>query len=103
MHDAPDLFDITTSFSGEWEVDESLNDLFQQGDYGCIVVGIDNGGVNRLDECSPWVNTDENEGRERAEPMSILSSTHSSRLSIRVTARCPGASLPASWAAAWAD
>lgn len=64
MHDAQNLFDVTTSFSGEWEVDESLNDLFQQGDYGCIVVGIDNGGVNRLDECSPWVNTDENEGGE---------------------------------------
>lgn len=64
MHDAQNLFDVTTSFSGEWEVDESLNTLFQQGDYGCIVVGIDNGGVNRLDEYSPWVNTDYNEGGE---------------------------------------
>lgn len=62
MHDAQNLFDVTTSFSGEWEVDESLNQLFQQGDYGCIVVGIDNGGANRLDEYSPWVNTDYNEG-----------------------------------------
>ncbi|MBK8555192.1 MAG: alpha/beta hydrolase [Lewinellaceae bacterium] len=57
MHDAQNLFDAATSFSGEWEVDESLNLLFQQGDYGCIVVGIDNGGTHRLDEYSPWVNT----------------------------------------------
>lgn len=56
MHDGQNLFDAATSFSGEWEVDESLNDLFAQGDYGCIVVGIDNGGQYRLDEYSPWVN-----------------------------------------------
>jgi len=56
MHDGQNLFDVNTSFSGEWEVDESLNELFQNGDYGCIVVGIDNGGVYRLDEYSPWVN-----------------------------------------------
>ena len=56
MHDAQNLFDNETSFSGEWEVDESLNELHQQGDYGCIVVGIDNGGVDRLNEYSPWVN-----------------------------------------------
>ena len=57
MHDAQNLFDVTTSFSGEWEVDESLNALHAQGDYGCIVVGIDNGESHRLDEYSPWVNT----------------------------------------------
>jgi len=56
MHDGQNLFDETTSFSGEWEVDESLNDLHAQGDWGCIVVGIDNGGEYRLDEYSPWVN-----------------------------------------------
>ncbi|MBK8427854.1 MAG: hypothetical protein IPL27_18645 [Lewinellaceae bacterium] len=56
MQDAQNLFDAETSFSGEWEVDESLNELHQQGDYGCIVVGIDNGGVDRLNEYSPWIN-----------------------------------------------
>jgi predicted alpha/beta superfamily hydrolase len=45
-----------TSFSGEWQVDETLNTLFNQGDYGAIVVGIDNGGSERLNEYSPWVN-----------------------------------------------
>jgi predicted alpha/beta superfamily hydrolase len=56
MHDGQNLFDDNTSFSGEWGVDETLNDLHAQGDYGCIVVGIDNGGQYRLDEYSPWVN-----------------------------------------------
>lgn len=56
MQDGQNLFDPATSFSGEWEVDESLDKLFAQGDYGCIVVGVDNGGVYRLDEYSPWVN-----------------------------------------------
>jgi predicted alpha/beta superfamily hydrolase len=56
MHDGQNLFDETTSFSGEWEVDESLNELFDNGDEGVIVIGIDNGGVHRLDEYSPWVN-----------------------------------------------
>jgi hypothetical protein len=37
-------------------VDESLNTLFQNGDDGIIVVGIDNGGANRINEYSPWVN-----------------------------------------------
>ncbi len=57
MQDGQNLFDPTTSFSGEWKVDEALNKLHSQGDYGCIVVGIDNGGIYRFDEYSPWVNT----------------------------------------------
>ena len=55
LQDGQNLFDSQTSFSGEWEVDESLNDLFNQGDYGAIVVGIENGGGLRIDEYSPWV------------------------------------------------
>ena len=56
MQDGQNLFDQASSFSGEWEVDESLNELHAQGDWGCIVVGIDNGGQYRLDEYSPWLN-----------------------------------------------
>ncbi len=57
MKDGQNLFDNTTSFAGEWQIDETLNALHAQGDYGAIVVGIDNGGVHRLNEYSPWVNT----------------------------------------------
>jgi predicted alpha/beta superfamily hydrolase len=56
MHDGQNLFDNATAPFGEWGVDEALNTLHQQGDYGCIVVGIDHGGVDRLNEYSPWVN-----------------------------------------------
>lgn len=56
MQDGQNLFDNLTSFSGEWEVDETLNTLFANGDYGAIVVGIDNGGAERLNEYSPWNN-----------------------------------------------
>lgn len=56
MQDGQNLFDANTSFSGEWQVDEALNQLFSQGDEGIIVVGIDNGGASRLDEYTPWPN-----------------------------------------------
>lgn len=56
MQDGQNVFDAATSFSGEWEVDESLNRLFDEGDEGVIVVGIDNGGARRIDEYSPWNN-----------------------------------------------
>lgn len=56
MHDGQNVFDAATSFAGEWKVDETLNQLYAQGDSGIIVVAIDNGGVNRIDEYSPWVN-----------------------------------------------
>lgn len=56
MHDGQNLFDRKTSFAGEWRVDEILDSLQNQGDGGCIVVGIENGGGQRINEYSPWVN-----------------------------------------------
>lgn len=56
MHDGQNLFDEKTSFSGEWGVDESLNQLAEQQDLEVIVVGIDNGGDFRMNELSPWEN-----------------------------------------------
>ncbi len=57
MHDGQNLFDAGTSFSGEWEVDETLNKLAAQGKSVPIVVGIDNGGSYRIAEYTPWPNT----------------------------------------------
>ncbi len=56
MHDGQNLFDPALSFSGEWMVDEALNTLFNEGDHGAIVVGIDNGGGERINEYTPWPN-----------------------------------------------
>lgn len=57
MHDGQNLFDQNTSFSGEWKVDETLAALQSQGKQGVIIVGIENGGSERLNEYSPWVNS----------------------------------------------
>lgn len=75
MQDGQNLFDDNTSFSGEWHVDETLNTLHAQGDYGCIVVGIDNGGQYRLDEYSPWLNAEYNEGGEGEEYANFMVNT----------------------------
>jgi predicted alpha/beta superfamily hydrolase len=56
MHDAQNLFDNATSFAGEWEVDETLNKLFDKTGEGFIVVGIENGGAERINEYTPWKN-----------------------------------------------
>ncbi len=56
MHDGQNLFDTQTSFAGEWQVDETLNTLADNGVKVPIVVGIDNGGIDRIDEYTPWSN-----------------------------------------------
>jgi len=56
MHDGQNLFDAETSYLGEWEVDETLNELFDEGYNVPIVVGIDNGELERVDEYTPWPN-----------------------------------------------
>jgi predicted alpha/beta superfamily hydrolase len=54
MHDGQNLFDDSTSFAGEWHVDETLNDLQTQGHNVPIVIGIENGGEERINELTPW-------------------------------------------------
>lgn len=56
MHDGQNLFDQATAFAGEWEVDETLNAMFNAGKSLPIVVGVDNGGGNRISEYTPWAN-----------------------------------------------
>ncbi|MCF8303268.1 MAG: T9SS type A sorting domain-containing protein [Bacteroidales bacterium] len=58
MHDGQNLFDEYTSFMGEWEVDETLNELEGEGYPVPIVVGIDNDGQHRANEYLPWYNPD---------------------------------------------
>jgi predicted alpha/beta superfamily hydrolase len=54
MQDGQNVFDATTSFAGEWGVDEELDGLHAHGDRGAIVVAIENGRLHRQDEYSPW-------------------------------------------------
>jgi predicted alpha/beta superfamily hydrolase len=53
MHDGQNVFEDTTSFSGEWGVDEALDTLSSKV-RECIVVAIDNGGDKRLNEYLPY-------------------------------------------------
>ncbi len=56
MHDGQNLFDDATAYAGEWGVDETLDDFARARGFEAIVVGIDNGGEERLHELSPWTN-----------------------------------------------
>lgn len=53
LQDGQNVFEDSTSFSGEWGVDESLDTLGSRTKEG-IVVAIDNGGDKRLNEYSPY-------------------------------------------------
>lgn len=57
MHDGQNLFDKALSFAGEWQVDETMQNFVKQSVKDCIVVGIDNGGNDRIDEYTPYINT----------------------------------------------
>lgn len=52
MHDAQNLFDARTSYVGEWNVDETLDSINAK----VIVVGIEHGGNQRIDELTPYKN-----------------------------------------------
>lgn len=54
MHDGQNLFDNSTAFAGEWNVDETLDSLYTYQGFSCIVVGIYNGDSERINEYSPW-------------------------------------------------
>lgn len=56
LQDAQNLFDDATSYAGEWQVDETLNKIFEKTEKSLIVVGIDNGGEKRIEELSPYKN-----------------------------------------------
>ncbi len=55
MFDGQNVFDQATSFAGEWEVDETCESLIPAGMMEpIIVVAVDNGGLRRIYEYTPW-------------------------------------------------
>ncbi|MES2150617.1 MAG: alpha/beta hydrolase-fold protein [Pseudomonadota bacterium] len=56
MHDGQNLFDAATAYAGEWNVDETMNELAASGQLELIVVGIDNGQDRRMTELNAWSN-----------------------------------------------
>jgi predicted alpha/beta superfamily hydrolase len=75
MHDGQNVFNTGTSFSGEWRVDESMTNELQNACAQSIIVAIDNGGGERLNEYAPWVNPQYNQGGQGAEYCSFLVNT----------------------------
>jgi isoamylase len=53
MHDGQNLFDASTSFAGEWHVDETMERVAHDG-IEAIIVGIPNMGAARATEYSPF-------------------------------------------------
>lgn len=54
MFDGQNVFDTATSFAGEWQVDETLEDGIAAGDLRpIIVVAVDNS-AERIPEYTPW-------------------------------------------------
>lgn len=51
MHDAQNIFDASTSYAGEWQVDEYLD---TQADKESIIIGIEHGNEKRIDELTPY-------------------------------------------------
>lgn len=58
MHDGQNLFDAATGYAGEWQVDETLDQLAAAGKLELIVVGIDNGSELRNQELVPYPHPD---------------------------------------------
>ena len=52
MHDGQNVFDDSTSFAGEWGVDEMMDSISRRKKE-MIVVAIDNGGAKRINEYCP--------------------------------------------------
>jgi predicted alpha/beta superfamily hydrolase len=53
MQDGQNLFDATTSFAGEWLVDETMERVSHEG-LEAVIVAIPNSGKERADEYSPF-------------------------------------------------
>lgn len=53
MHDAQNLFDASTSYVGEWKIDEYLDSI---SNTKTIIIGIEHGNEKRLEELTPFPN-----------------------------------------------
>ncbi|NNE31714.1 MAG: alpha/beta hydrolase [Winogradskyella sp.] len=63
MHDAQNLFDKESSYIGEWEVDEFMDTLKE---HKSIIIGIEHGNENRIEELTPYRHAEFGGGRGEA-------------------------------------
>jgi predicted alpha/beta superfamily hydrolase len=62
LHDGQNLFDVATSYAGEWQLDETMEALGQES-VEAIMVGIPNAGEARISEYSPFYSDEYGSGR----------------------------------------
>ncbi len=62
MHDGQNLFDATLSFAGEWQVDDTLERIADEG-FELIVVAVPNMGPDRMAEYTPFEDGSRGGGR----------------------------------------
>lgn len=63
MFDGQNVFDQATSYAGEWEVDETCESLIPaELIEPLIVVAVDNGGLDRIYEYTPWYDPEFGDG-----------------------------------------
>ena len=74
MHDGQNLFDDATSFMGEWQVDESMDQIAKETGFEAIVVGIDNGEGDRISEYTVWEHAKYGVGKGRLYLQDIVES-----------------------------
>jgi predicted alpha/beta superfamily hydrolase len=74
MHDAQNLFGEADSPYQKWEVGRTLNKIFYETNWACILVGIEHGEENRLSEYSPFPNPNHG-GGEGVEYLKFLVET----------------------------
>ncbi|MBX2892845.1 MAG: alpha/beta hydrolase [Saprospiraceae bacterium] len=67
MQDGQNLFDNPDALFGSWGIDKAMNRLFLQPSISNfqfpIIIGIENGGIHRLAEYSPWNNAQHGGGK----------------------------------------
>lgn len=54
FHDGQNVFDEATSYAGEWNADETLDEIAQVTGFEAIAVAIDHAGKDRLTELNPY-------------------------------------------------
>jgi predicted alpha/beta superfamily hydrolase len=64
MHDGQNLFDQYTASHQEWAVDNVMDERFYHN--ACIIVAVDHGEENRINEYSPYHSEEHGEGRGNA-------------------------------------
>ncbi len=76
MLDGQNVFDQATSFAGEWEVDESCEELIAAGEMRpIIVVAVANGELERMNEYTPWHDSNYGAGGGGEEHLQELAAT----------------------------